>query len=127
LPAHGSETVLLIEDDSSLRDLVCEILEGAGYTVLVADNGTKALRITEEYAGPIHLIVTDVIMPGPTGRHTAETIRAARSEVEILYMSGYTTEAIGKHGVLSPGARFLGKPFTTEDILRKVRDLLDRR
>jgi PAS domain S-box-containing protein len=123
--AHGSETVLLVEDDPSLRDLVSEILEGAGYTVLVADDGARALRIAEEYAGPIHIIVTDVIMPGETGRRTAEAIKAVRSEVEILYMSGYTTEAIEKHGVLSPGARFLGKPFTTEDLLRKVRDILD--
>jgi PAS domain S-box-containing protein len=125
--AHGTETILLIEDDPSLRDLVGEILEGAGYTVLVADSGPKALQIAEEFAGAIHLIVTDVIMPGLTGRHTAETIKAARSEVKILFMSGYTSEAIAKHGVLSPGARFLGKPFSTEDLLRKIRDVLDDR
>jgi PAS domain S-box-containing protein len=125
--AHGTETILLIEDDPSLRDLVGEILEGAGYTVLVADNGPKALQLSEEFAGAIHLIVTDVIMPGPTGRHTAETIKATRSEVKILFMSGYTSEAIAKHGVLSPGARFLGKPFSTEDLLRKIREVLDGR
>jgi DNA-binding response OmpR family regulator len=66
-------------------------------------------------------------MPGPTGRHTAETIKATRSEVKILFMSGYTSEAIAKHGVLSPGARFLGKPFSTEDLLRKIREVLDGR
>jgi CheY-like chemotaxis protein len=114
--AHGSETVLLIEDDGSLRHVVCEILEGAGYTVLVADGGAKALQIADEYTGPIQLIVTDVIMPGFSGRHAAQKIKSARAEVEILFISGYTSEAIAKHGVL-----------TTEDLLRKVRDVLDGR
>jgi DNA-binding response OmpR family regulator len=124
---HGSETVLLIEDDATLRDLLCEILEAAGYTVLVADSGATALRIAEEYSGAIPLIVTDVIMPGLSGRQAAETVKAARSEVDILFISGYTSEAIAKHGVLEPGAKFLSKPFTTEDLLRKVRDVLDGR
>jgi len=124
---HGSETVLLIEDDESLRDLLSEILEGAGYTVLVADDGVEALHIADEYAGAIPLIVTDVIMPGLTGRQAADQIKSARSEVEILFISGYTNEAIGKHGVLEPGAQFLSKPFTPTDLLRKVRDVLDGR
>jgi two-component system, cell cycle sensor histidine kinase and response regulator CckA len=125
--AHGSETVLLIEDDGPLRDVVREILEGAGYTVLVADGGAKALHIAAEYTGAIQLIVTDVIMPGLSGRKAAEMIKAARSEVEILFMSGYTSEAIAKHGVLEAGAKFLNKPFTTEGLLRKIRDVLDGR
>jgi DNA-binding response OmpR family regulator len=124
--ARGTETILLVEDDPSLRGLLCEMLEDAGYTVLVAENGPHALRATEEYAGPIHLVVTDVIMPGPTGREAAEAIRAARAEVEILFISGYTSEAIEKHGVLAPGAKFLSKPFTTEALLDKVREVLDR-
>jgi two-component system cell cycle sensor histidine kinase/response regulator CckA len=125
--AHGSETVLLIEDDSALRALVCEILESAGYTVLVADSGAKALQIAEEYSGAIQLTITDVIMPGLSGRHAAEKIKSARSEVEILFISGHTSEAIAKHGVLEAGAKFLSKPFTTEDLLRKIRDVLDGR
>ena len=88
----------------SLRDVVCEILEGAGYTVLVADGGAKALQIADEYAGAIQLIVTDVIMPGMSGRQAAEKIKAARSEVQILFISGYTSEAIAKHGVLEAGS-----------------------
>jgi CheY-like chemotaxis protein len=125
--AQGSETVLLIEDDPSLRDLLCETLEGAGYTVLVAEGGTNALQIADEYAGAIQLIVTDVIMPGLTGRQAAEKIKSARSEVEILFISGYTSEAIAKHGVLEPEARYLSKPFAPDDLLRKVRDVLDGR
>jgi len=126
-PAGGSETVLLIEDDASLRDLLCETLEGAGYTVLVADGGAKALQIADEYGGAIHLIVTDVIMPGLTGRQAAEKIKDAHSEVEIFFISGYTNEVIAKHGVLEPRARFLSKPFTPDDLLRKIRDVLDGR
>jgi CheY-like chemotaxis protein len=125
--APGSETVLLIEDDRSLRDLLCETLEGGGYTVLVSDDGATALKISDQYPGAIHLIVTDVIMPGLTGRQAAETIKSARSEVEILFISGYTNEAIAKHGVLEPGVNFLSKPFTPDDLLRKVRDVLDGR
>jgi two-component system cell cycle sensor histidine kinase/response regulator CckA len=125
--AHGSETVLLIEDDGALRDVVREILEGAGYTVLVADGGAQALQIADEHTGAIQLIVTDVIMPGLSGRKAAERIKAARSEVRILFISGYTSDAIAKHGVLEAGAKFLSKPFTTEDLLRKIRDVLDDR
>jgi len=124
---HGSETVLLIEDDQSLRDLLREILEGAGYTVLVADGGDRALQIADGYPTAIQLIVTDVIMPGLSGRQAAERIKSARSEVEILFISGYTSEAIAKHGVLEAGTHFLNKPFTAEELLRKVRDVLDRR
>ena len=125
--AGGSETLLLIEDDPALRELLAETLEEGGYTVLVANDGAAALQIADEYAGAIHLIVTDVIMPGLTGRQAAETIKAARSEVEILFISGYTNDAIAKHGVLEPGAKFLSKPFTPDELLRKVREVLDGR
>jgi two-component system, cell cycle sensor histidine kinase and response regulator CckA len=124
-PAPGSETVLLIEDDPSLRDLLSRVLEGAGYTVLVAHDGVHAQRIAGEYDGPIHLIVTDVIMPGLTGRQAAETIQEARPEVEILFISGYSGEAIERHGIESSQARFLGKPFTPGELLHKVRERLD--
>ena len=126
-PARGSETVLLVEDDQLLRELLSEVLEGAGYTILIADDGAQALQIADEYAGAIQLVITDVIMPGMTGRQAAETIKAARTEVEILFISGYTQDAIGKHNVLDPGAKFLSKPFTPNDILRKVRDVLEDR
>jgi two-component system, cell cycle sensor histidine kinase and response regulator CckA len=125
--APGRETILLIEDEESLRDLLCETLENGGYTVLVADGGEKALRISEEFSGAIQLIVTDVIMPGLTGRQAAERIKVARSEVQILFISGYVGDALARHGVFEPQARFLSKPFTADALLRKVREVLDGR
>jgi two-component system, cell cycle sensor histidine kinase and response regulator CckA len=121
----GHETVLLIEDDPALRNLLCEALEGGGYTVLVAANGTQALGIAAEYAGAIQLVLSDVIIGGISGRQAAEEIKRSRSEVEILFVSGYTDDVIAKHGVLEPDVEFLAKPFTPEDLLRKVREVLD--
>jgi CheY-like chemotaxis protein len=124
-PAAGRETVLLIEDEASLRDLLVETLEGAGYAVLVAPGGEDALRMVQEHPGVIHLVVTDVMMPGLTGRQVAERIRAARPEVRVLFVSGYVGDALARHGVSEPEARLLSKPFTAEALLRKVREVLD--
>jgi CheY-like chemotaxis protein len=124
---RGRETILLIEDEPSLRALLCETLEGGGYTLLVAKGGEEALRISEQYAGAIELIVTDVIMPGITGRQAAETIRAARAEVRVLYISGYVGEALARRGAFEPSAEMLGKPFSPEALLNKVREVLDGR
>jgi PAS domain S-box-containing protein len=121
---RGSETILLIEDDTALRGLLCETLEEGGYTVLVAGDGAKALEIAREYTGAIPLIVTDVIMPGLDGRQAAEQIQSERPEAEVLFISGYTDDAIARHGVLDPGVRFLSKPFTSNDLLRKVEEAL---
>jgi two-component system cell cycle sensor histidine kinase/response regulator CckA len=126
-PTFGRETILLIEDEESLRDLLCETLERAGYTVLVADGGETALRISEEYAGAIQLIVTDVIMPGLTGRQATERIKQARSEVRVLFISGYVGDALARHGVFEPQAKLLSKPFAADTLLRKVREVLDGR
>jgi two-component system, cell cycle sensor histidine kinase and response regulator CckA len=123
--AAGHETVLVVEDEASLRDVLCETLESGGYTVLVARDGAEAVRIAGEYAGAIHLIVTDAIMPGLTGRKTVEQIIPTRPETNLLFISGYTDEAIAKQGVLLPGAAFLSKPFTPDDLLRKVRAVLE--
>jgi PAS domain S-box-containing protein len=125
--ARGNETVLLIEDEPSLRDVLCESLEGGGYTLLVARDGPEALKIAGEHAGPIQLIVTDVIMPGMTGVEAVKHITLTRPEAKVLYISGYTDEAIAKHGVLSPGAVLLSKPFTPDDLFRTLRELLERR
>jgi PAS domain S-box-containing protein len=127
-PARGGEeTILLAEDEESLRLIVREMLQEAGYTVLDAKDPEGALRVARDHPGPIHLVVTDVVMPGISGRELAESLEARRPGIAVLYMSGYTDEAIAHQGVLAEGVQFLEKPFTTESLLRKVRLVLDER
>ena len=123
--ACTSETVLLVEDEDALRGLLRETLEGNGYVVLVAHDGAQALQIADAHAGPLHLILTDLIMPGINGRSAAEVIVSTRPAVKVLYISGYSDEAVARSGALSPGSAFLSKPFTPRELLVKVRDLLD--
>lgn len=122
---RGSETVVLVEDEASLRELIRECLEADGYTVLEARYGTEALEICERHVGLIHLLMTDVVMPGMSGRELAERVRAARPEMRVLYMSGYTDDAVVIRGVLSEDMAFLQKPFTPEALALKVREVLD--
>ena len=122
--AGGSETVLLVEDEKALREVVQETLEANGYTVLAAPGGAEALQIASTYAGPIHAMVIDLVMPGMGGRRTVEEVAPGHPEMKILYMSGYSNEAVAHQGMLSPGAAFLGKPFTAEGLLRRLRELL---
>jgi signal transduction histidine kinase/ActR/RegA family two-component response regulator len=124
---RGSETVLLVEDEEGLRTLAREILELQGYTLIEASNPGEALARLEAHHGPIHLLVTDVVMPQMSGRELASRVAAARPETRILYMSGYTDDAIIRHGVLDPGTPFLQKPFAPDSLARKVRDALDAR
>jgi PAS domain S-box-containing protein len=124
---RGSETVLLVEDEQTLRELVAECLESAGYTVLKAGHGAEALRLSQEHEGPIHLLVTDVVMPGMSGRELAGQVREARQQIRTLYMSGYTDDAVVLHGVLTEGMAFLQKPFTEDGLARKVREVIDAR
>jgi CheY-like chemotaxis protein len=93
--------------------------------VLVAHDGAQALQIADAHAGPLHLILTDLILPGINGRSAAEEIVSTRPEVKVLYISRYSDEAVARSGALSPGSAFLSKPFTTRELLVKVRDLLD--
>jgi len=123
---HGSETVLLVEDEDTVRGLARTILEDCGYRVLVATRGAEALRIAESHLGPIHLMLTDVVMPGMSGSELAERLCPSYPGMRLLYMSGYTDEAILPHGVLEPGGAFLQKPFTPEALAGKVREVLDR-
>ncbi|HET7275025.1 MAG TPA: ATP-binding protein [Longimicrobiaceae bacterium] len=122
----GRETILLVEDEPSVRALTERVLERQGYTILAAENAQAALRIAANSTTPIHLMVTDVVMPGMGGRALAEQLRANRPEVEVLYMSGYTDDAILRHGMLDEGTAFLEKPFTPDGLARKVREILDR-
>ena len=124
--APGSETVLLVEDESMVRALVRDILAMRGYQVLDAPNGTAAVRKAEEHAGPIEILLTDVVMPGISGRELAEQLRHLRPDIRVLYMSGYTDDAIIHHGILDAETAFIQKPFAPEALARKLREVLDR-
>ena len=123
----GSETVLLVEDAESLREVARIFLEMSGYTVLEAANGGEALATAALHQGPIHLLMTDVVMPGMSGAQLAERLTHLYPEMKVLYISGYTANAIIHHGVLEPGVSLLQKPFSRETLVRKVREVLDRR
>ncbi|MGB7025606.1 MAG: PAS domain S-box protein [Candidatus Acidiferrales bacterium] len=121
----GSETILLAEDADALRDLTCIMLEQNGYTVLAAENGEEAIRIAERQDRPIHLLLTDVVMPGMSGRELANNLAAKHPDMRVLYMSGYTSDSIVRHGVLEPGISFIEKPFAQEALMHKLREVLD--
>jgi len=123
--AKGSETVLVVEDEDSLRSLVCETLKSKGYKVLEGREPVEALKIVEQYAQPIHLLLTDVVMPRMSGKELATRLTTVRPKMKVLYMSGYTDDAIVHHGILEAGTFFLQKPFMPSTLLRKVREVLD--
>jgi hypothetical protein len=124
--ARGTETLLLVEDEPSVRHLACSILEAQGYNVLRANNGQDGLRVARECKGaPISLVITDVIMPLMNGKVMAEWLKATYPEIKVLFTSGYTDDAIAEHGVLEPGTAFLPKPYQPAALLRKVREMLD--
>jgi CheY-like chemotaxis protein len=123
-PLAGTRTVLLVEDDEHVRKAALRILEQAGYRVLIASNGGEALRHAENEPGVIDLMLTDVIMPGISGRDLAERMQQLRPELRVLFMSGYTDDAIIHHGVLAEGVALLQKPFTRESLLDKVREVI---
>jgi PAS domain S-box-containing protein len=123
---RGTETVLLVEDEPSVRHLACNILELQGYHVLRANNGQDGLRVARECQGPpISLVITDVIMPLMSGKVMAEWLKTTYPNLKILFTSGYTDDAITHHGVLEPGVAFLPKPYTPAALARKVRAMLD--
>jgi two-component system cell cycle sensor histidine kinase/response regulator CckA len=128
-PAHeiprGSETVLLTEDAAAVRAAARQILERAGYTVIEATNGRAAIDLAAKRAGPIDLLLTDVVMPELSGKQLADRFKLIRPGARVLFMSGYTDDAIVRHGVLEPGIAYLQKPFTPETLARKVREVLD--
>jgi two-component system, cell cycle sensor histidine kinase and response regulator CckA len=121
----GTETVLLVEDDRYVRSLVRRSLQSRGYTVLEAHSGEDALHVAQKHRGPINLLITDVVMPGMSGRELAEALTPLRPEMKTLYMSGYADDAILHHGVLDSGGALLQKPFSAEALARKVREVLE--
>ena len=124
-PERGSETVLLAEDEATVRRLMRRILDENGYTVLEARDGAEALALARQHAGPIDLLVTDVVMPEMGGGELTERLKALHPEARVLYVSGYADEATEPHGVLGGGSSFLAKPFSFEALARKVREVLD--
>jgi CheY-like chemotaxis protein len=125
VPPRGTETVLLAEDEGAVRALTRHFLTGCGYTVLEAGDGAEAVRVAAGHAGPIHLLITDVVMPGLGGRVAAERVTERRPEARVLFVSGYTDDAVIRHGVLREGVSFLQKPFSLIALAFKVRDVLD--
>jgi PAS domain S-box-containing protein len=125
-PARGSETVLLVEDDDAVRTLARDVLKRNGYRVLEARQGAEALRICQQRAGAIHLMVTDMIMKGMNGYELAKRVTSRYPEIKVLYISGYTSNVMVHQGVLEPGVTLLQKPFTPDALARKVRELLDQ-
>jgi two-component system cell cycle sensor histidine kinase/response regulator CckA len=125
MPSRG-ETVLLVEDDSAIRALVGVILRGSGYQVLEAPEGAEALRLACQFQGQIDLLITDVVMPQMGGRDLAEQLTALRPGLKVLYLSGYTDDAVVRHGVLEEEEAFLQKPFTSTALSRKVRETIDQ-
>ena len=125
--AHGTETLMLVEDDPSVRHLACTMLESQGYSVLQANNGQEGFRMAHvNKNGPIDLVITDVVMPKISGKVMAEWLKAAYPNLKILFTSGYPNDVIAQYGMLEPGSAFLQKPFTLAELSSKVRELLDK-
>jgi two-component system, cell cycle sensor histidine kinase and response regulator CckA len=124
--AQGTETVLLAEDETGVRDLAREVLQDHGYTVLEAADGVQALRVAEEYQGHIDLLITDVVMPNMSGRELADRLSAQRPAMKVLYISGYTGNVMVRRRILAPGMELLQKPFTPPVFAAKIREVLER-
>lgn len=121
----ATETLLVIEDEPAARELVAEILRREGYLVLGAGDGAEGVEVARSSREPIHLLLTDVVLPKLGGRAAAEHIRAIHPGIKVLYMSGYTDNEVSRHGVLDPGIVLLQKPFTPDDLVRRVGEVLE--
>ena len=118
--------MLVVEDDATVRRLIGEVLRCQGYTVVEVGNGQDAATLAETQLGQIHLLVTDVVMPGMSGHQLAGRLQSRRADLKVLFLSGYTDDAILRHRVREPGTPFLPKPFTPAALARKVREVLDQ-
>lgn len=127
LPDGGTETILIVEDETAVRDVARTMLQRRGYTVLVAADGEQAVRASAQFADRIDLLLTDVVLPHTNGRVVAEQVRAARPDISVLYMSGYSADTVLSQGFVAEGVQLLEKPFTESTLLSRVRKLLDAR
>jgi len=123
--AGGTETILVVEDEDAVRALTRHILQSSGYAILEARNGAEGIALAAQHKGPLDLLVTDVVMPQVGGRPLAEALLSRHPKLKVLYLSGYTTDAVIRHGVLEAETAFLHKPFTPRALLQKVREVLD--
>jgi PAS domain S-box-containing protein len=122
---RGNETILIVEDDELVRRVIARILTEAGYPVLTAGNGGEAVLMSKVHHEKIRLVLTDIIMPIMGGKVFSDWLAQVYPDIKVVYMSGYTDDAVGRHGVLAPGTHFIEKPFTPEDMTRKIREVLD--
>jgi len=123
-PSANRRTILVVEDDPSVRGLVREILESAGHSVLVASDGLDAIRVAKNHAGVIDLMLTDVIMPSMNGRDLADRLATTRPDMDVLYMTGHREDAIAHQGVLEAGVSLIAKPFSRGDLLNRIESML---
>jgi CheY-like chemotaxis protein len=123
--AHGKESILVAEDDSTVRAIVTRVLEERGYSVVEADSGEEALSLASDYDGPIDLLVTDVVLAGMNGRKLAEGVRASHPAAQVLFMSGFTAQDVVRQGLVDAGDSFLEKPFSADKLAWRVRQILD--
>jgi two-component system cell cycle sensor histidine kinase/response regulator CckA len=121
---NGKATILIVEDDPGIRDLSAKILSRCGYIVLAAGGGEEAREICERHDGAIHLLLSDVVMPGMTGPMVAEMLTAMRPGLKVVFMSGYTDDVVVRHGVMEHEVPFLQKPFTPERLANKIGEVL---
>jgi CheY-like chemotaxis protein len=125
LSPPAGETILLLEDEAAVRDLVRQVLQATGYAVLEAANGEQALRLSHTHRGRIHLLLADVVLPGLSGPEVAEQLSSARPEIQVIYMSGYAQDTIKRYGIPEGQGVFLQKPFTPTALLTSVRIALE--
>jgi CheY-like chemotaxis protein len=123
-PAAATETILVVEDEKAVRELTVRMLKRLGYKLLTASSGAEALEISGAHTGPIHLLLTDVVMPNMSGRQLADALSITRPDMKVLYLSGYTENTVIHHGVLDPDVDFLPKPFSREILGKKLREIL---
>jgi CheY-like chemotaxis protein len=121
---HGGETILVVEDQDAVRRLTTAILKVYGYQILEAANGDEALDIVQKYSGEIHLLLTDVVLPGINGKELSERLRTLRPKLKVLFTSGYTADVIAHRGVLDSGVAYIPKPFSPDNLAAKVREVL---